>query len=169
MNRFFLTGYMGCGKSTIGKMLASTLGFAFIDLDTYIESKYHKTIAQIFAENGEDKFREIEHKHLLQVAEFENTVIATGGGAPCFFDNMEFMNSCGITVYIKLTAEQLAARLEASPGGIRPLLSNRKGDELIQFIKEGLARRESYYVQSQYIIDGTGTVENITKKITSLL
>lgn len=169
MNRFFLTGYMGCGKSTIGKMLASTLGFAFIDLDTYIETKYHKTIAQIFAENGEDKFREIEHKHLLQVAEFENTVIATGGGAPCFFDNMEFMNSCGITVYIKLTAEQLAVRLEASPGGIRPLLSNRKGDELIQFIKEGLVRRESYYFQSQYIIDGTETVENITKKIASLL
>jgi shikimate kinase len=169
MNRIFLTGYMGSGKSTIGKMLASTLGFSFIDLDIYIETKYHKTIAQIFSEKGEEKFRQIELKCLHQVAEFENTVIATGGGVPCFFDNMEFMNSQGRTFYIQLTAQQLSVRLEVSPVGKRPVLSDRKGDELCNFIEQGLIKRESFYLQSQHIVDGSGTVEKIVSDIASLI
>ncbi len=167
MSTIFLTGYMGSGKSTVGKMLASNLGFTFVDLDIYIETKYHKTITQIFSDKGEAKFRQIEQKCLHQVAEFENTVIATGGGAPCFFDNMEFMNSHGKTFYIQLTAEQLTVRLEASPEGKRPLLSDRKGEQLCLFIKDGLIKREPYYLQSQFILDGSETVEEIASEIAS--
>ena len=169
MNRIFLTGYMGSGKSTIGKMLAANLGFAFVDLDTYIEAKYHKTIAQIFSEQGEEKFRLIEQLCLHQVAEFENTVIATGGGAPCFFDNMAYLNLHGITVYLHLTPQQLATRLESSINGVRPLLSNRKGEELCQFISEGLAKREPFYLQSKHVVDASCTIENICAEIATFV
>ncbi|MDO9152491.1 MAG: shikimate kinase [Paludibacter sp.] len=169
MNRIFLTGFMGSGKSTIGKMLASHLRFSFIDLDTYIESKFHKTIAQIFTEIGEQKFRQIEQKCLHEVAECENTVIATGGGTPCFFDNMEFMNLHGITVYIKLNATQLASRLEDSPHGKRPLLAERIEKDLHRFIENGLTKRESYYMQSGCVVDGFRTPEELVSCIVELI
>lgn len=169
MNRIFITGYMGSGKSTIGKMLSTKLGFTFIDLDIYIETKYHKTISQIFSENGEEKFRQIEQRCLHEVAEFENSVIATGGGTPCFFDNIEFMNSCGKTFYIQLTAQLLTNRLESSLYGKRPLLSDKKGTELYKLIVDGLNKRNPFYLKSKYIVDGSGSVEKIADTIASLI
>ena len=90
---------MGCGKSTIGKRLAQKLSLSFIDLDAHIQNNYRKTIADLFDEKGEEAFRRIEQQALMEVADFEDVLVSTGGGAPCFFDNMEVMNRAGVTVY----------------------------------------------------------------------
>ena len=95
MVRIFLTGYMGAGKTTLGKAFARKMNVPFVDLDWYIEERFHKTVGELFTERGETGFRELERNMLHEVAEFENVVISTGGGAPCFFDNMEFMNRWG--------------------------------------------------------------------------
>jgi shikimate kinase len=155
MTTIFLIGYMGCGKTTLGKQLAMALGHTFVDLDSFIEAKYHKSIACIFEDMGQDKFREIERNALAEVAEFENAVIATGGGAPCFFDNIEKMNKSGLVVYIRLTPAQIAARLELTVTGTRPLIAGKKGDELLQFIELGLKEREAYYMRAAHIFDGS--------------
>ena len=119
MKRVFLVGYMGVGKTTIGKILSKELDVEFIDLDKYIENRYRKTIQEIFSEKGEDKFRIIEREMLREVSTFQNVLISTGGGTPCFFDNMEVMNRRGITVYVKASVEQLVSRLVASKN-VRP-------------------------------------------------
>lgn len=155
MTRIFLIGYMGSGKTTIGKALAEQLNYSFVDMDTHIEEKQFKTVSQIFAEMGEEQFRLLEQKCLHEVAEFERVVIATGGGAPCFFDNVDYMNRHGLTIYIKLSAEQLATRLESSRANKRPLLANRKGEELQAFIAEGLARREVFYNRATLSLSGS--------------
>ena len=118
MKRFFLVGYMGVGKTTIGKLLSKELDVEFIDLDKYIENRYRKTIQEIFAEKGEDKFRIIEREMLLEVATFHNVLISTGGGTPCFFNNMDVMNIHGVTLYIKASVDQLVSRLVASKNEI---------------------------------------------------
>ncbi len=163
MQRIFLIGFMGSGKTAMGKLLAKQHRLTFIDLDSYIENKFRRTIAQIFAEKGETVFREIEKKCLQEVAEFEDVVIATGGGAPCFFDNMDFMNQCGETIYIRLTPEHLSERLSASRAGVRPLLRDKTGDELQQYISETLQKREPYYLRAKRIIEGTD--EEIERQI----
>lgn len=144
MTRIYLIGYMGAGKTTLGKQLASMLDVSFIDLDKYIESKYHKTIPDIFEEHGEEGFRLIEQSALKQVSEIENIIISTGGGAPCFFDNMDIMNKTGLTVYIKATPEELASRLRASKT-VRPIVASKTDDELIPFIAKHLTERELFY------------------------
>ena len=93
---------MGSGKTTVGKKLAKSLSLSFIDLDDFIQNKYRKTIADIFAEQGEEEFRKIECRALTEVSEIEDVVISTGGGAPCFFDNMNIMNNAGVTLYIEV-------------------------------------------------------------------
>ena len=167
MKRIFLIGYMGSGKTSMGIKLAENLGLTFVDMDHHIEEKYHKTVSQIFAESGQDAFRKLEQNCLHEVAEFENCVIATGGGAPCFFDNMEFMNTHGLTVYLSLSAEQLATRLELSRAGKRPLIANKQGDELRQFIGEGLSAREAFYKQAKVSVSGSDEeiLTNIEKAV----
>ena len=155
MRRIFLIGYMGSGKTTMGKLLAKHLNLNFIALDNYIENKYHLSISQIFEEFGEANFREKEQYCLQEVSDFEDIVIATGGGAACFYDNMNLMNSKGDTIYLKLSPEHLAKRLATSKGGIRPILQDKTGKELLNFIEEKLREREPYYLQAKYIIEGT--------------
>lgn len=167
MKRIFLIGYMGSGKTTIGKLLAARLGYSFVDMDKHIEEKEFKSVSQIFAEKGEAEFRLIEQKCLHEVAEFENIVISTGGGAPCFFDNIRFMNAHGTTIYLKLSAAELADRLESSRANKRPLLAERKGEELQQFIAEGLAKREPFYEQAAYPV--SGDIDEIVDKICKLI
>ena len=92
MTRIILIGFMGAGKTTIGRQLALALGLQFYDLDWYIEMRYHKKVSDIFAEEGEEHFRDLERRMLHEVAEFEDVVISCGGGTPCFGDNMQYMN-----------------------------------------------------------------------------
>ena len=151
--RIFLVGYMGCGKSTIGRKLADLMGISFVDLDKYIEERYFKSVPAIFAEEGEKGFREKERTALLEVSQFENVVVGTGGGAPCFFDNMEVMNDHGITVYISPDTDTLAMRLIKSKTE-RPLIAGKSRDELIRFIDEALIRRAPFYERARIIIRG---------------
>lgn len=153
MIRIFLIGYMGSGKTTIGRMIAKKLNIQFYDLDHYIENKYRTTIALLFQEKGEAAFREIERNCLHEVGEFENVLIATGGGAPCFFDNIDFMNNNGTTIYFRLKANELTERLLAARDGQRPLIANKTPEELKKFIAETIAKREPFYSKAQHIID----------------
>jgi shikimate kinase len=149
---------MGCGKSTIGRKLAELMGISFIDLDKYIEERYFKSVPAIFAEEGEKGFREKERTALLEVSQFENIVIGTGGGAPCFFDNMEVMNNDGVTVYIAPNTEVLASRLIKSKTE-RPLIAGKSREELILFIKGALLLRAPFYEKAKVIIRGENNLD----------
>lgn len=140
---------MGAGKTTLGRALAERLEMTFIDLDQYIEQRFRKSISQIFAEKGEEGFRDIERRMLHEVAEFEDVIISTGGGTPCFFDNIDFMNSKGITVYLKVPVERLFIRLSIARRQ-RPLIKDKNDEELRAFIAEQLAKREPHYSKAQY-------------------
>jgi shikimate kinase len=152
MVRVILIGYMGAGKTTIGRALAKELGIPFYDLDWYIESRRRKTIPQLFNEIGEEGFRKIECNMLHEVAEFEDVIISCGGGTPCFFDNMDYMNGQGQVVYLKASPQVLAAHLSMARTE-RPLLKGKSQDELLSFIEEQLKVREEYYNKAQYIFD----------------
>ena len=150
--KIFLLGYMGSGKSTAGKKLASLLDYSFIDLDNMIENETDHTIAEWFSA-GEPKFREIESMVLRQTADFKNSVISTGGGTPCFHDNMQWMNENGVTVYIKMSTGGLFHRLIYSKT-TRPLLAGKTDVELMEFITESLKEREFFYSQAHYTFKG---------------
>lgn len=152
MKRIFLIGYMGAGKTTVGRVLARQLGLSFIDLDCYIENRYQQSVGRLFAEKGESGFREIERNLLREVAEFEDVLVSTGGGAPCFFDNMAYMNSRGTTVYLKVSPGELAERLETARQ-TRPLLKDKTPDELRAFIEAALRQREAFYRQAAVVFD----------------
>ena len=136
---------MGSGKSTVGHGLARSLNLQFIDLDDYIEERNFKTIPEIFATQGE-------------VSEFENVVVATGGGAPCFFDNMELINKTGLSVYLNGTPRILAERLLHSKTE-RPLIKGKSEEELVEFIHETLDKRNQWYMQANVIIDFDHDIE----------
>ena len=170
MKRIYLIGYMGAGKTTIGKALERHTSLSFIDLDCYIEGRFRKTISQLFAEKGEASFRELERRMLHEVSEFEDVIISCGGGTPCFFDNISYMNECGKTIYLKVSVAELAARLEGGKH-TRPVLKNRSGEELRQFIQENLQARSSFYEQAQGIFDAEAmtTVEDVNQIVEALL
>ena len=150
MRRIILIGYMGSGKTTVGKALSKETGMMFYDLDWYIESRMRKTVAQIFAEKGEEGFRKIEHNMLHEVAEFENVIISCGGGTPCFFDNIEYMNSQGTTVYLDVPIERLFIRLSIARNK-RPLIKDKNDEELRTFIIDQLAARAPHYSKARHI------------------
>ena len=149
MTRLILIGFMGSGKTTLGRALAKELGLTFIDLDNYIELRRCKSINRIFEESGEDGFRTIERNLLHEVCEFENVVISAGGGTPCFFDNIDYMNAQGTTIYLQVSNERLLERLRIAKSR-RPLLKDKNDEEIKAFIEEQLARREKYYLQAEY-------------------
>lgn len=144
MQPIFLIGYMGCGKSTLGRALGRTTGLQFIDLDNYIELRFHKTVSELFAEKGESGFREIERNMLHEVADFQNVIIACGGGTPCFFDNMDYMSEHGTTVFLDASIGKLHSRLMRGRGK-RPLIAQKNDEELLAFIEEALSKRMPYY------------------------
>ena len=161
MKSIIIIGYMGAGKTTVGKALAKELGVMFYDLDWYIESRMRKTVKQIFDESGESGFRQIEHNMLHEVAEFENVVVSCGGGTPCFFDNMDYMNLSGETIYLKASPETLHAHLKMGKG-VRPLLLNKTPEEVDTFIHEQLKLREPFYNKAKYVID-VNVMDNFDK------
>ena len=124
----------------------------FYDLDWYIESRMRKTVAQIFAEKGEEGFRKIEHNMLHEVAEFENVIISCGGGTPCFFDNIDYINQQGEVVYLKATPEVLYRHLLMGKVE-RPLIKNKTPEELVAYITEQVAKREEFYNKARYTLD----------------
>ena len=173
MKRIFLIGYMGAGKTTLGKALARLMNLSYIDTDQYIEKRYHKKISEIFAMEGEERFRDIEHRIIKEISEFEDVVVSTGGGLPCFNDNMAVMNSFGTTVYLETSVEELAARLKVSKG-VRPVLKNRSGEQLTEFIKENLDKRRFYYEQAKIrfnaeLMYDDKDVEILAEKLKSIL
>ena len=140
---------MGAGKTTIGKALAAETGLPFYDLDWYIENRMHKTVKQIFDERGEEGFRTIERNMLHEVAEFENVILSCGGGTPCFFDNMDYMNHTGETVFLDVCPEVLFRRLKIAKAK-RPLLANKTDEELMQVITSALEKRLPYYSKAKW-------------------
>jgi shikimate kinase len=149
MIRIFLIGYMGAGKTTLGNALARSLHISFIDTDQYIEGRFHRSVRDLFAESGEEYFRNIEKNMLREVGEFEDVVISTGGGAPCFFNNMEYMKEMGHTVFLSVSEDVLFNRLKVASHS-RPVLQNKTGEELLAFIHDGLAERIPFYSKAQY-------------------
>ena len=171
--RIFLIGYMGAGKTTLGKSLARRMNLNYIDTDHFIENRYRKRVSDIFAAEGEERFRELEHRVLLEISEFEDVVISTGGGLPCFHDNMAIMNNSGVTVYLDVPVEELAERLEVSKN-VRPVLKKRSGSELVDFIKDNLTARLLFYEQSQIRLfagkmNTKNDVESLAKELESLI
>jgi len=159
--RIILIGYMGSGKTTVGRALARELGVPFYDLDWYIESRMRKKVPEIFAEKGEEGFRKIEHNMLHEVAEFENVVMSCGGGTPCFFDNMDYMNQQAMTVYLKADVDVLYDHLRMGRTE-RPLIKGKQSEELRAFIAEQLAQREAFYKKAKYTLD-VSLMENYEK------
>ena len=151
MAKIFLTGYMGSGKSSSGKTLASQLGYKFIDLDKFIEQEYKMTIPEIFSSKGEKEFRAMEHNALKKVIEMENIVVACGGGTPCYYSNMELMNNNGTTVYLKMSADSLVNRLMNAKEK-RPLTVNKDEKQLREFVTRQLEKREDTYHQAQFTV-----------------
>lgn len=151
-HRIILIGYMGAGKTTVGKALAAELDLRFYDLDWYIESRMRKTVAQLFAELGEEGFRRIERNMLHEVAEFEGVLISCGGGTPCFYDNMQYINQQGLTLYLKASPEVLYKHLKMGKS-VRPLLLNKTPEEVQRFISEQLKAREQFYTRAQFTLD----------------
>ena len=152
MKRIIIIGYMGSGKTTVGHALSQELGLPFYDLDWYIETRMHRTVKQIFDEKGEEGFRKIEHNLLHEVAEFEDVIISCGGGTPCVFDNIDYINRQGETVYLKCTTDVLYKHLKMGKT-VRPLLLNKTPDEVKTFIEAQLKQREPFYAKAKHIVD----------------
>jgi len=149
MKTIILLGYMCAGKTTVGKTLAKGLNRSFYDLDWYIEERYHKRIPQIFEEKGEEGFREIERRMLHEAAEFEDIVLACSGGTPCFFDNMDYMNSRAVTIFLKASPEIIISHLKLSHT-VRPLLKDKSEEELAAFIQKQIDERLPFYSRAHY-------------------
>ena len=153
MIRVFLMGFMGAGKTTLGKALAKDLNVSFIDLDQYIERRYMKSVSRIFAQMGESGFREIESRLLREVGEFDNVIVSCGGSTPLIGDNMDYMLAQGQTVYLKCDNPTLFRRLKAA-SSTRPLIAGKSDAELEAFISEETGRREPGYLRAEYICPG---------------
>ncbi len=173
MKSVMIIGYMGAGKTSAGKILAKRLGMEFYDLDWYIEERYRKKISEIFAEQGEEGFRQVERKMLHEVAEFENIVLALGGGTPCFFDNMDYLNQRGTTVFFDASPQTIVAHLKMSRS-VRPLLRDKQGDELLQFVAEQMDKRRPFYSKAQLtvsvdILDKFSKMDVLVDRIVSMV
>ena len=173
MTRIILIGYMGAGKTTIGKVLAREMGLDFYDLDDYIVGRFHQTIPDIFAEKGEEGFREIERRMLHEVAEFENVIISCGGGTPCFFDNMDYMNTHGETIFLDASPQVLKEHLKMGKT-VRPLIQGKTEEELISYIEESLQKRLPYYQKAKHtlpieVIHTQEQIKNYVNQIIGLI
>lgn len=158
MQNVILVGFMGCGKSTLGKKLAKKLNIPFIDSDSEIERLEGNPVSEIFAKKGEKYFRKLENDFLLKLNESQNNipksfVLSCGGGMPCFYDNIEILNELGKSFYVKLSAFELTRRLMLAKTK-RPLIEGKTEEELLLFIKNKLSERSVFYEQAKFILIG---------------
>ncbi|MBR5483978.1 MAG: shikimate kinase [Alistipes sp.] len=152
--KLFLIGYMGCGKSTLGKRLAKRANFEFVDMDSLIEQREGAPVADIFHYAGEEYFRKTERAIIEELGDAEGDyVISTGGGVPAWGDNMERMNVIGSTVYLRRTAQQIASRLSPHGRQKRPKLRGLNDEELVEFMTKNMAEREPFYSKATHIIE----------------
>jgi shikimate kinase len=165
--RIYLIGFMGSGKTTVGRNLAKRSGFEFIDLDDMIETKCKATIPVLFQKYDEHAFRIIERESLAETAGMREVVIATGGGTPCFFENMKWMNDHGVTIYLKLDPVSLIHRLQASRK-VRPLLKGKSETEITDYVIAKLTEREPFYNKADIIVKGESLkMKNLLSEIES--
>lgn len=143
----FLVGFMGCGKSYTGKSLAQMLNYSFVDMDKAIEEQEGMSVSEIFDIKGEAYFRACEKQYIEKVVENQRLVIATGGGTPCFYENMRIMNSKGITIYLNRNKERALQQLLKGKHK-RPLLKGLSDEEVSSFYDKKLAERSQYYEQA---------------------
>jgi shikimate kinase len=149
--RIYLIGYMGSGKSTIGRLLANKLKLDFIDFDNYIEDETKKSITQIFDTDGEVKFRKMEHQLLKKFLKEDNLIISLGGGTPCFHNNIEIINNSGISIYLKADVKTLCNRLSIEKDN-RPLIRDLSRIDLKKFIEKNLKERSEIYEKAHFLI-----------------
>ncbi|HNR06593.1 MAG TPA: shikimate kinase [Saprospiraceae bacterium] len=164
----FLTGFMGSGKTAAGRLLASRLGYDFLDLDDWIEKKEGRTISQIFASDGEGVFRDLEQKALHETGNRERMVISCGGGTPCHHNNMEWMNQHGFTVFLNPSSQVLAQRL-LSGKAHRPLIRDLDREGLVAFIDDRLKERMPYYTRARLQLVGIHDQETVVSAILEAL
>lgn len=156
MKPVFLIGYMGCGKTTLGEVLAQQMGVPFIDLDEYIECQQGMTIVEIFAREGEERFRQLETAALGEVAAMDGVIIACGGGTPCHGNNMTLMNEMGVTVWLTTSPERITARLLLPEQRVkRPKFNDLPDEAFLPLVQRELERRSPYYNQASLQFDST--------------
>lgn len=148
MENIVIVGFSGAGKSTVGRRLAKKLNMTFIDLDLYIEEKYHTAIPLLFERYGESAFRTLEYAALQEALSSDNAVIAVGGGTPCYEDAMALINAKAKSIYLQLDENEIVEHLLHSKKK-RPLTNHLNEDELRAYVRKTLAEREPYYLQSQ--------------------
>lgn len=162
----FLIGLPGSGKTTLGKQLAKKMDFIFSDLDESVVKKHHASIEEIFTTSGELVFREYESACLKEYSKTMNTIVSTGGGAPCFFDNMQWMNENGLTLFLNPPLEELANRLSASDNSHRPMLKGKNKNDILLFLEMKYKERAPFYNHSRIIFDkGNPSVADLIEKI----
>lgn len=162
MKNIFLIGMPSSGKSTLGRHLAKRLSYKFVDMDEMIEKQELMTVQEIFKHKGEDYFRQIESKTLKSIEANQQLVIATGGGVPCFFDNIDYIKQNGTSVFLNVQAEDLLKRIQKSDINNRPLINKNTTDEsLLKSLQERCAYRLPYYQQADIQIDGNIDVDQL--------
>ncbi len=165
---FFLIGFMGSGKSHWGKIWAEANQFSFVDLDTIIEQKAGKTVAAIFESKGEDYFRGMEAEALRTCVDLQNTLVACGGGTPCFYGNIQWMNEHGTTIYIACTSTEILARVLLEKEK-RPLLKKLNQAELLFFIEQKVKEREPFYTQASLTVQSGALTDASFPEIISII
>lgn len=168
-SKVYIIGFMGSGKTTAGKKLASALGWSFADLDETIEKEQKKSIEKIFSESGEEYFRRLEYLALHSFDNARNIVISTGGGAPCYSGNIDFMKETGIIIYLKMNVDEIVRRLVGEQDS-RPLVKGRKGEDLNQFIENKMREREPFYNQATITENGYAVdIQKLAEKIRGII
>ncbi|MBQ9254777.1 MAG: shikimate kinase [Bacteroidales bacterium] len=150
--KIFLIGFMYCGKTTVGKKISKLLGYPLIDTDKYIEEKLGKSVEDIFKDKGEEFFRQQETLCLYDIKKEEDIVVSTGGGLPCYNDNISLIKSMGKSLYLEMTPSQILSRAEKSHKS-RPLMQSMNKEEKLLYIEKTLKEREQYYNQADIRIN----------------
>ncbi len=165
----YLIGYMASGKSQFGQQLSLKLGFEFIDLDQFFEERFRISVPDFFEKYDESAFRQIEHKLLLETTTMDNIVVSTGGGTPCFFDNMQIIKNAGYSIYLKWEIALLAQRLKKAKRK-RPLLKNVPDAKLEEKVQNHLEERRIFYEQADFILlAGRNTTDQLLDQIVSTI